>query len=513
MKKIVNYRPIFFVAMSLIIGGYSFVCTFKYDWCVFLLLGLEVLFCGYFVWRAIKRKETQNLIRAIGLVLIPFILGGIVVVECVSQKQNNFAPSGVDYLAEGVVCQGGSYENGDVVLVLEDVKLTSTKTDDAEFYDIAGDVYVYGEVVDVVNFSAGDRVVVEGRYNYTYNEISASPIETASGSVGVINATDITIKESGSGIKYNILKWSKRTLNKYMDKENAEIVYGMLFGEKTTMTRDTKSNFQLTGLSHLLAVSGLHVGFVITFIGFILKKFIKKEWLYSIILIGILIFYTYLCNWSPSIVRAVSMCAFSFATLGLSGQYDGLNSLSFAGIINFAVDPLNIFNVGFLLSFSVVFALFAIAPQITRSLETKMPAKLASSIGPTVASWLASTPITIYYFNSLTPYAIITNFLVLPFAGFIFIISIVSLMLTIIPFVGDFFLSIANWVISGLRFVLDGFAGLSGASIEISCSYPILILGIVAIFLLSEYVFVKRRGVLAGLFGFGFICCSLVYSC
>lgn len=513
MKKIVNYRPIFFVAMSLIIGGYSFVCTFKYDWCVFLLLGLEVIFCGYFVWRAIRHKETQNLIRAIGLVLIPFILGGIVVVECVSQKQNNFAPSGVDYLAEGTVSKGGSYENGDVVLVLEDVKLTSTDTDDAEVYDIAGDIYVYGEVVDAVNFLAGDRVVVEGRYNYTYNEISASPIETANGSVGGINASNIIIKETGSGIKYNILKWSKRTLNKYMDKENAEIVYGMLFGETTAMTRETKTNFQLTGLTHLLAVSGMNVAFIIATIGLILKKLIKNDWLYSIILVAILLFYAYLCNWASSIVRAVYMCVFSFVTLGLSGQYDGLNSLSFAGIINFVMDPLSVFDVGFLLSFWVVFALFAIAPQITRSLETKMPAKLASSIGPTVASWLASTPITIYYFNSLTPYAIIINFLILPFTGFMFIISIVSLMLTMLPFVGDFFLSIANWVFSGLRFVLDGFAGLSSAGIELSCSYPILILGIVAIFLLSEYVFIKRRKVLAGLFGVGFICCSLVYSC
>lgn len=510
MKKIVNYRPIFFVAMSLIIGGYSFVCTFKYDWSVFLILGLELLFCGYFIWRMIKYKESQNLLRAVGLVLIPFILGGIVVMQCVTQKQNNFAPSGVKYTVEGTVAQGGCYENGDIVLVLEDVKLTSQES---EIYDLNGDIYVYGDNVDTVNFLAGDRVIVEGRYTYTYNEINETPIETASGSVGVLNTTgDITIKSRGTGVKYNILKWSKRTLNKYMDKENAEIVYGMLFGEKMTMTQETKANFQLTGLSHLLAVSGLHVGFVITFIGFILKKLIKKDWIYCIILTGILIFYAYLCNWSSSIVRAVSMCAFSFVTLGLCGQYDGLNSLSFAGIVNFVIDPLNIFNVGFLLSFSVVFSLFAIAPQITRVLETKMPAKLASSIGPTVASWLASTPITIYYFNSLTPYAVITNFLVLPFVGFIFIISIVSLILTAIPFVGDFFLSIANAVISGLRFVLDGFAGLSGAGIEISCSYPILLLGIVAIFLLSDYVFIKRRNVLAGLFGVAFICCSLVYS-
>ena len=511
MKKITNYRPILFVAIALILGGYSFVSAFKYDWSVFVILGVIAVALGVVVYFWIKTKQNKIIIRFICLMLVPFIVGGLVVTKAVNKKLDTSIVNGY-YLVEGTITGGGVTKDGSNTATLTSVKLIDMEaSDDAEGeYFIDEDIYLVGYSTN--EFYVGDKVQFVGYLAFTYGEVRNDPLK-ASESVAVVkNISDIEVLATGDGLKYNILKWSKNALHEHMDTKNANVANAMIFGEKLLMDSETKTQYNVTGLAHILAVSGLHVGFVILLFGFLLKKICKNNWIYSIILMSVLIFYAYLCGWVPSVIRAVVMCGVVLLSNALFVQYDGLNALSIAGIVNFIVNPLNIFNIGFLLSFFVVFSILSIAPQIRYLLKNKMPKKLASSVAVTASAWFGGVPIIMFYFESVTPYAIVVNLLVVPFVGVIFITSVACLALSAVFNIDAFFLNIAEFMINCLNTVVEGFSLLKGSSLQLTCSYPILILGVCALIVASDYTFIKRRWLYAYTLAFGFLCCALVFS-
>ena len=295
-----------------------------------------------------------------------------------------------------------------------------------------------------------------------------------------------------------------------MDYDSASISSAMLFGNKEFMEDDLTIRYQITGLSHILAVSGLHVGFVIFIVGSLLKLIIKNRWAYAGLLLPVLIFYAYLCSWTPSVVRAVTMCAILLLADSVSSQYDGLNALSIAGVVNLFIDPLNVFSIGFILSFLVVFTIFSLSPDLLYVFKKRMPNKLASSLSITISAWVGSLPVLLYYFGYLSVYAIFANFLIVPLVGVLFTVIVFSLIFSFIPGGESFFLAIPNLFIKVLNFIIEGISSLKGAILILNSSYLILLLGILAIIIASDYCFIKRKRLYAGVLVFGFLCCLII---
>ena len=136
-----------------------------------------------------------------------------------------------------------------------------------------------------------------------------------------------------------------------MGEENAPLAYAVLFGDRTQVSDDILTSYNNAGILHLLAVSGLHVGFIAGLIYALLSKLKLKRLFSFIITACLLLFYNYLCNFTPSVVRATIMiCVGLFANV-LGKKSDTLTTIGIAGILTLLIKPLWAFDIGFQLSY------------------------------------------------------------------------------------------------------------------------------------------------------------------
>ena len=503
MKKICNFRPIVLFAMSLILGGYFFAVSKFRDWVGFVSIGL-ILAVSIFVFIMFcKTKKTKIINIAVACFLIPFLIGGVLTEFQINKKLNTVTADG-SYLITGTVVQGG-YDNDLYNFVLDDVILNTDK----QTFDVEGEVYVRSIVRSSKAINVGDKITFYGTYNYTYKDnCSNNPLNIYS-YTGMAYISEVVNVQSGQGIKYSILKWSKSQLNSSMDPNEANISYAMLFGDKMLMDSELKTNYKVAGVSHILAVSGLHIGFLIALLGLLLSKIIKNKWLYTSILFGILLTYAYICGWTPSVMRAVVMFGVVILSKFMFAQYDPLNSLAIAAMVNIIISPLNIFNVGFLLSFSVSFSIFALGMPLKVLLQSKMPQKVASSLSISISAWIGSLPIILFYFGTISTYAVLINFLILPAIGVVFGCLVITLLISGL-WAGV--LVIPELMINGLNLIVEGIANLKSSYIIAQNNFLIMVIGFVAISLISQYNFIRHKRLYACATSVLFIAITVVYS-
>ncbi|MBE5741329.1 MAG: ComEC/Rec2 family competence protein [Clostridiales bacterium] len=241
----------------------------------------------------------------------------------------------------------------------------------------------------------------------------------------------------------------KDNLEYGLTNENLEIAYSSLFGEKDLLSDRQYSAYKLSGIAHLLAVSGLHVNIIVGILYFFLDRLHIKRWGRLGIVGTFLLGYMYICNFSISVIRASIMSLLYILAKLVHEEYDSFNAISIAGIVIFCINPLCIFDVGFLLSFSCSIGITMLYRPIKKALTyTKAPKAIVDSMAISLATTISTVFIMAYYFQTLNIISIIANVILIPIftVGFvaIFIGSILSLM---IPYI--------TYLLYPVNFVLD----------------------------------------------------------
>ena len=210
-----------------------------------------------------------------------------------------------------------------------------------------------------------------------------------------------------------------------LPEDEAGILIGMLFGNKCGIDEKQYQDFQKTGIVHIFAVSGLHVGFLLLFCAGLTYFFNisrRSFFFFSIVLIFL---YGSITGWPVSVQRASIM-----ASLGLLAYYTGrekqlLNSLGLAGIIILIIDPHAVFKISFQLSFVAAWGLVYLFPLIKSRLNYE--SKLWDLILIPVCAQIAVIPLIAYHFNLFTPVALVSNVLITYLAACIVILGFISL--------------------------------------------------------------------------------------
>jgi len=169
---------------------------------------------------------------------------------------------------------------------------------------------------------------------------------------------------------------------KVLGEERGAYVSGVMFGDKSNLNSDTKSAFRRAGISHILAVSGLHVGILIAIINILLKKVKRK--LRLPILWGFIILLVVGSGFSPSVLRASLMAGIYLVADSLGYRYNMLNSLMVAGSIILMAVPYHLFNIGFLLSFTATLGIGLFYPYLYAEFE-----RLGEWLGGGIAMYIA----------------------------------------------------------------------------------------------------------------------------
>ncbi len=240
------------------------------------------------------------------------------------------------------------------------------------------------------------------------------------------------------GIKCFLLK---RNSNSY--------IKAFIFGNNKSIITDVMSSYQGIGISHLFAISGMHIGLLTLVISKLLMKLNIKEKYIFIIISLFLFFYLFITGVSPSILRAIFFYLFFSLNKIYNLNIKGVNIFMLIFSISLLVNPYYIHEVSFLYSYTISFSILLVGNKISNGSYFKR-LFLTSLI-----SFIVSFPITIYFFNQINILSVFYNMLFVPF------ISMIVFPLSIITYIIPFFEPIFNVFISLMEFLALKFNSIS----------------------------------------------------
>lgn len=226
-----------------------------------------------------------------------------------------------------------------------------------------------------------------------------------------------------SKTKGMLLRWNDH-VRKQLGRQIAQIFWtvdqgymkGLLIGDTDDIDPESFAAFSRLGLTHILAISGLHIAIYVGLLLWLLRRIgLTKESACLIVMI-VLPFYVLLTGASPSAIRAglMGMIGLYLASRGL--LKDGLHILCLVGWMMLVYEPYYLLDVSFQLSFAVTAGLIIYVPLLS-ALLVKLPARIRSAIAVTLVAQLISFPLTIYYFNQFSLLSFLANFLLVPVSG------------------------------------------------------------------------------------------------
>ena len=222
-------------------------------------------------------------------------------------------------------------------------------------------------------------------------------------------------------------------LNTRLSPEVQRFIVALLLGDSGFIDKATRQEFSTAGVAHILALSGLHVGFIALMIWWLLfpLDYLRLKTLRYFITVAAIILFAVFTGLSPSVVRATIMIGTVFASLAFQRRSISLNALFLAALAILVFAPSSLYNVGFQLSFITVGALllFARLPEPFKSRYQWVNGLTTTVITSTVAM-LATVALSAHYFHTISLMTVIANLLILPVLPAFMVLGALFLLVT-----------------------------------------------------------------------------------
>ena len=295
----------------------------------------------------------------------------------------------------------------------------------------------------------------------------------------------------------------------------------LLLGDRSGIDYATNTAFRVSGIMHIIAVSGLHVTILFTLINLLC---LKRRWLVALVGIPVLVLFAAIVGFSPSVVRACIMQGLMILAMLVGRDYDGPTELSFAALVMLTVNPLVITSVSFQLSVGCIAGILLFNLRIYNWIFSRLCNRekpnfrrikqwLSTSVAVTLSAMSLTTPLCAYYFGTVSLVGVLTNLLCLWVISFIFYgIILVCLLSFWIPGIAGFVAWIVAWPIRYVLSVSGLLAKFPLAAVYTGSVYIVAWLVfcyvLLAVFLLSKK---KQPGLLLSCITLG-LCLSLAAS-
>ena len=218
------------------------------------------------------------------------------------------------------------------------------------------------------------------------------------------------------------------------------VLSALTIGDKEELSESIVETYSVAGASHVLALSGLHIGFISALLLFVLSplwirwRFLKPFLFLSVILL--LWGFAFLTGLSSSVVRAVVMCSFGLLSMLIPAcRKLTLNTLGVTAFLMLLFNPVWLFDVGFQLSFSAVAAIVLLQPGLygLLSVKNRLLRKAWGLVTVSVAAQIGTAPLVMLYFSRFSTHFLLTNLLVIPLVSLIVYAAVILLVLTPFP--------------------------------------------------------------------------------
>ncbi len=375
-------------------------------------------------------------------------------------------------LAVRLLSQGEEKERS----VLYEAQVIGIKTDSISQWNAAEGkipIYLLGKKEGINKLSYGDTLIFEtylnefqapfSKYHFDYQKY----MHNRGYFHQVFLREDQLIYHASNKAKLPLLLRARHVVQDILNKSipnptTHSLMSAVLLNEKTQMNPELRTHFSKTGISHIIAISGMHVSILCGFLLFLIPYIKNNKGRIAVFLLAFILVWTYIAitKFPPSAIRAASMFTLGIIGIFLHRKVYSINNLIITALIMLVYQPLWIWDVGFQLSFLAVLSILCFNPSIQNLYNSKHQVVnyIWAIISISLSVQILVFPLILYYFNSFPLLVLLANipaviysFLLLSgsfiLIGVYFIHPQLSIILgQILSYITDLFYSIIQWL-------------------------------------------------------------------
>ncbi|OWY25088.1 DUF4131 domain-containing protein [Sphingobacteriales bacterium UPWRP_1] len=247
-------------------------------------------------------------------------------------------------------------------------------------------------------------------------------------------------------------------INRYIPgADEKAVAAALLLGYTQFLQDDMQQTYSHTGTIHVLAVSGLHVGIIYLAAGSLLFFLDRRGrwgiWVKMVLLIGIVWLYALLSGLPPSVSRSAAMFTFFSLAQLFNRRTNSYNIIATSALLLLCIDPFLITRIGFQLSYAAVAGIIFYQPRFYEqfSVQNKYLDKIWQLSSVTLAAQLATTPLTLYYFNQFPSYFLLANLVAVPLSGIVLQLGFVFFLISPFTPIAKLLGLLLSWGIKALN--------------------------------------------------------------
>ena len=246
-----------------------------------------------------------------------------------------------------------------------------------------------------------------------------------------------------------------------VEEDEYAVAAAILLGFDDSLTDDLRHKYVAAGAMHVLCVSGLHVGVVFVVFSYLLVLLDDKKKIQALLkhitLLLLIWLYALMAGLSPSVLRSTIMLSFVIVGDVINRKGVMLNSLAASAVILLCINPADLFDVGFLLSYVAVIGIVILQKPISKLIYSKYKIvnKLWEITSVTIAAQIATAPFTIYYFHQFPIYFWLSNLFMTPISSIVIIGGTIMLLVSFIPYINVFVAFLFSKTIYVMNFIVS----------------------------------------------------------
>ena len=378
---------------------------------------------------------------------------------------------------------------------------------------LSGVCYLYiANCVDAENLSIGERITFTTKLKNPKNAGNPAEFDNErylyiKGVTGTVYLPVYSWKKSGCVVPtlhMRALALREKVVSLYercgFSQEVKSVLSALTIGDKSELTREIKDTYSSVGASHVLALSGLHIGIFYMILSTLLPVWRDRR-IYTvareILIIAVIWGFAFVAGLSPSIVRAAIL--FTLFSLGRCVRRDGssLNALAFAAVAIIIFSPRSLFDVSFQLSFAAVLSIILLLPLMRQLLSCDKHDRLygyaADVFSVSLVAQIGTLPLIWYYFGAFPLYFLFANIVVVPAAFIIMSLAVLLWVTSKIAFIGSGVVWLLGNVTELMNSVLRFIESLPHAKMSLPYIDALAAWGVAFTIMLATAMLVKRR--------------------
>lgn len=269
-------------------------------------------------------------------------------------------------------------------------------------------------------------------------------------------------------------KMYMRNTFRYLYKDTSNFINSFLLGIKEDLTDEENEMFSRTGTSHIIAISGMHTNIICILIAYIIRGINK---IYKLVILTIImLLYSIMVGFSPSVTRAVAFVVIMYLAVFLFKKRDGITTLSLIASLLIIDNMYTIYNVSFQLSFLATLSILYFNKMVKSKLKFDI-------ISMTVSSNILTIPIVYYIFKGIPILSILGNIVIIPFIGIIMNLSIFSILFfeislnitKIIVYINKSLINMVYYILDKLSKIEMGYIEVENSNLKYVIVYYVLV--------------------------------------